>query len=84
MDHKELILRVESGKKMDEDLLSQTDQRLIKSGDLIVDLPSMEKGFQEEERCRQEIWDYIQYLESLLKWPSIDEKIKMGSSLKNG
>jgi hypothetical protein len=44
--------------------------RWIKVGDLIVDLSSLEKGFQKEERSRKEIWDYIQYRESLLKWPS--------------
>jgi hypothetical protein len=56
---------------MDDHLFDQTNHKLIKSGDLIIDLPSMEKGYREEERRRQEIWDYIQYRESLLKWPSI-------------
>jgi len=44
--------------------------RWIRIGDLIVDSSSLEKGFQQEERSRKEIWDYIQYRESLLKWPS--------------
>ena len=56
---------------MDDHLFDQTNHKLIKSGDLIIDLSSMEKGFLEMERCRQEIWDYIQYRENLLKWPSI-------------
>jgi hypothetical protein len=56
---------------MGDYIFDQTNQKLIKSRDLIIDLPSMEKGFLEIERYRQEIWDYIQYRESLLKWPSI-------------
>ena len=55
---------------MDDYLFNQTNHKLIKSSDLIIDLSSMEKGFLEMERCRQEIWDYIQFRESLLKWPS--------------
>jgi len=48
----------------------QNNGQWIKSGSLILDLSSLEKGFQQEERSRKEIWDYIQYRESLLKWPS--------------
>jgi hypothetical protein len=51
----------------------------MKVGDLIVELSSLEKGFQREERNRKEIWDYIQYRESLLKWPSNKEEAR-----KNG
>lgn len=41
-------------------------------------------GFQKEEkRYRQEIWDYIQYRESLARWPLMKEKIKMGLSHNN-
>jgi len=66
---------------MDEDLLNQTNRKWTKSGDLIVDLSSFENGFQnEEKRFRQEIWDYIQYRESLVKWPLANEKITMGLS----
>ena len=66
---------------MDEDLLNQTNRKWTKSGDLIVDLSSLENGFQKEEkRHRQEIWDYIQYRESLVKWPLANEKIIMGPS----
>ena len=70
---------------MDNDLINQTDQNLIKSGNLIVDLSSLQNGFQKDvKRYRQEIWDYIQYRESLVRWPLINEKIKMCISLNNG
>jgi len=64
---------------MDKDLLNQSHQKWLKSGDLIVDLSSFQNGFQKEEkRYRQEIWDYIQYRESLVRWPLLNEQIKMG------
>jgi GTP-binding protein EngB required for normal cell division len=79
------LLNILEKNPMDKDLLNQTDQKWIKSGDLIVDLPSFQNGFQKEEkRYRQEIWDYIQYRESLVRWPLMNEKIKMGISLNNG
>jgi len=31
------------------------------------------------KRYRQEIWDYIEYRESLIKWPSMNEHIKGGT-----
>lgn len=66
---------------MDKDLLNQNNQKWTKSGDLVVNLSSLENGFQKEERrFRQEIWDYIQYRESLVRWPLVNEKIKMGFS----
>jgi len=66
---------------MDKDRNDQTNQRLIKSGDLIVDLSSLQNEFQKEvKRYRQEIWDYIQYRESLARWPLANEKIRMGIS----
>jgi hypothetical protein len=62
---------------MVEDLLNPRDQRLIQAGDLIVDISSLQNGFQKQEkRCRQEIWDYIQYRESLVRWPLANEKVK--------
>jgi hypothetical protein len=64
---------------MNHDFVQFTNGRWIKVGDLIVDLFSFEKGFQKEERSRKEIWDYIQYRESLLKWPSNREEAR-----KNG
>jgi hypothetical protein len=69
---------------MDDDLNNLTDARWIKSGDLIVDLSSFKNGFEKEEkRYRQEIWDYVRYRESLVRWPPINEKIKMGLSSNN-
>ena len=62
---------------MNSDLV-HINGRWIKVGDLIVNLSSMEKGFQDEERRRQEIWDYIQYRESLLRWPSVSKETKLG------
>lgn len=70
---------------MDEDFLNQIDQKWIKSGDLMVDVSNLGNGFQKEgKRYRQEIWDYIQYRESLVRWPLMNEKIKMGLSHNNG
>ena len=66
-------------KKMDENFGYLNDQRWMRVGDLIIDLSSMEKGFRDVERRRQEIWDYIQYRESLLKWPPTKEEAR-----KNG
>jgi len=63
---------------MDEDLLNQTNEKWIKSGDLIVDLSSFQNGLQKEEkRYRQGIWEYIQYRESLVRWPLMNEKMKL-------
>jgi len=82
-DHKKDYLEKKRN-EMNEDLLNQTDQKWMKSGDLIVDVSSFENGFRKEEkRCRQEIWEYIQYRESLVRWPLTNEKIKMGLSLMN-
>jgi len=70
---------------MDGDLLNQIDEKWIKSGDILVDLSSLQNGFQKEAiRYRQEIWDYIQYRESLVRWPLVNEKIKRSANLHNG
>ena len=70
---------------MDEDLLNQINEKWMKSGDLMIDLFSFQNGFQKEmKRYRQEIWDYIQYRESLVRWSMANEKIKMGVSLNHG
>jgi hypothetical protein len=46
--------------KVRNDLINQSNQRLIKSGHLIVDVSSFQNGFQKEaEKYCQEIWDYI-------------------------
>jgi hypothetical protein len=65
--------------EMDHNSVCFIEGRWIKVGDLVVELSSLEKGFQQEERSRKEIWDYIQYRESLLKWPSNKEEAR-----KNG
>jgi hypothetical protein len=60
--------------------LNQNDPKLVRSGSLIVNLSSMENGSQiKEKRYRQEIWDYIEYREGLVKWPSMNEQIKGGT-----
>jgi hypothetical protein len=70
---------------MDKDLLNQTHQKWIKSGDLVVDLSSFQNGFQKgAEKVPTGIWDYIQYRESLVRWPLLKEKIKMDLSHNNG
>ena len=70
---------------MDADILNQINEKWMKSGDLIIDLFSFQNGFQKEmKRYRQEIWDYIQYRENLVRWPMANEKIKMGVSLNHG
>jgi predicted GTPase len=63
--------------------IDQNNGHWIRSGSLIVDLPGMQKGLQEPEKYRQEIWDYIQYRESLVMWPSTNEKIKGNTREKN-
>ena len=59
--------------------LDQNNPKLARSGNLLVDLASMENGFFEVKRYRQEIWVYIEYRESLIKWPSMNEQIKGGA-----
>jgi hypothetical protein len=92
--------------------LDQNNPKLARSGNLLVNLESMEKGFFEVnpvrnsngalnpsgiilklnptaeqwgiisngvKRYRQEIWDYIEYREGLVKWPSMNEQIKGGA-----
>ncbi len=45
------------------------DNHLIRAGNLIFDLVSFEKGFKVEIRYRMDIWDYIQYRQSLMYGP---------------
>lgn len=59
--------------------VDQNNERCIKAGGLIVDLPSMRTGFQNIERYHQDIWDYIQYRESLVMWPSMNEDMRRGN-----
>ena len=73
--------RYGSGNKNMNKNHADRNQLLVKSGDLVIDLSSLHNGFQTEaKRYRQEIWDYIQYRESLVKWPLANEKIAMGTS----
>ncbi len=59
--------------------LEQNNSELVKAGSLIIDLSSIKNGFQKEEkRDRQEIWDYVQYRENLMKWPLMNERGKGG------
>jgi hypothetical protein len=58
--------------------LDQNGPKLVRSGSLIVDLSSMEKGLLEKKRYRQEVWEYIEYRESLVKWPTMNERIRGG------
>jgi len=62
--------------------VDQNNGQWIKVGSLIVHLPSLGKGFQGTERYRQEIWDYIQYREGLVKWPMTNEGMR--STYRNG
>ena len=60
--------------------LDQNKPDLVKVGGLIVDLSSMKNGFQKEEKRNcQEIWDYVQYRKSLMKWPLMNERVKGGN-----
>jgi hypothetical protein len=56
--------------------IDQKNEHWIKAGSLMIDYPSMGKGFQETGRYRRDIWDYIQYRESLVKWPMKNEGMK--------
>ena len=62
--------------------MDQNNEHWIKAGSLMIDLARMGKDFQETERYPQEIWDYIQYRESLAKWPITNEG--MMSTYRNG
>lgn len=64
---------------MDKDLNCQNTKDWAMAGNLLVDLSSMEKGFFEVKRYRQEVWEYIEYRESLVKWPPMNERIRGGA-----
>jgi len=68
---------------MNCDIDQRLNERWIKAGSLLVDLSSMEKGLLETVKRRQEIWDYIRFRESLVRWPPSNEKIKMGLNLNH-
>jgi len=68
-------------KEMDDNSIDRTNDKWTKAGSLLLDFSSFGSGFHvrlEREKYRKEIWDYLQYRESLLKWPSTDEEIKRG------
>jgi len=69
---------------MNCDLDQRTKEHWGKAWSLLVDLSSMEEGFLQTKRYRQEIWDYVFYREGLVKWPSVNEKIRMGINHHNG
>jgi len=64
---------------MDCNLDQKVKGHWIKIGTLRVEISSMENGFLESKKNRQEIWDYLEYRESLVKWPSMNEHIKGGT-----
>ncbi len=41
----------------------------VKVGNLLVDLYSLEMGFKEAERSRRDVWDYIEWRETVLVGP---------------
>jgi len=63
---------------------SHDNERWKKANHLFIDLFSMEEGFLQTKRYRQEIWDYVLYREGLVNWPSVNEKIRMGMNHHNG
>jgi hypothetical protein len=78
------IIGTKGPSKREGNLIHLRNGKWIKSGGLMIDVSSLENDFLETVRRRQEIWDYIEYRESLVKWPCINEKIKMGASLNQG
>jgi hypothetical protein len=62
----------------------QDNEHWIKANHLLIDPSSMDEGFLQKKRYRQEIWDYVLYREGLVKWPSVNEKIRMGMKHHNG
>ena len=50
----------------------------IKVGNLFVDLYSLETGFKEAEKSRREIWDFIEWRETVLVGPP-DSSCRIGT-----
>jgi len=66
---------------MDDNSIDRTHHKWTKAGSLLLDFSSFGSGFHvrlEREKYRKEIWDYLQYRESLLRWPSTNEKSNDG------
>ena len=59
---------------MSYDCFYQTPEQWIRIGNLVIDLNSLKEGFLDTERRRQEIWDYLQYRESLVSWPPLQRQ----------
>jgi len=68
--------------KMDDDCIGGPGEKWTRVGNLIVDLCSLEKGFLEMEKHRQQIWEYLKYRESLIMWPSSKCGPSLPSSLQ--
>ena len=54
---------------MNMDFIDKTYEKWIKVGNLLVDLWSMETGFKNAEKIRRDIWDYIEWRETVLAGP---------------
>jgi len=54
---------------MNFDVVDSGYRKWIKAGDLLIDLNSMEQGFGNSDRDRQDIWDYIEWRETVLTGP---------------
>jgi hypothetical protein len=51
---------------MNLDIIDKFYGKWIKAGHLLVDLSSMETGFNAVEKNRRAIWDYIEWRETVL------------------
>ncbi len=54
---------------MNMDLIDKAFEKWIKTGNLLVDLWSMETGFRDVEKSRRDVWDYIEWRETVLVGP---------------
>ncbi len=54
-------------------LRNQSQERLVRTGDLVIDLESMEWGFKDLSKFQEEIWNYITYRETFFTWPSVQK-----------
>jgi hypothetical protein len=54
---------------MDIYFIDKAYGKWIKVGNLLVDLWSMEAGFKNAEKIRRDIWDYIEWRETVLAGP---------------
>ena len=54
---------------MNPDVVENVYGQWVKVGALLVDLSSMEAGFRNFDRDRRDIWDYIEWRETVLAGP---------------